>query len=228
MSQRREEQHYERHEERVQGGQNVQRDEQHHEKVENTSYTHTDVRVPNINPAPPIISTGSAGLGQALVGEGFTASAARISSGSSQINVQPSEKLTEEARRDQERYQREQEAILQRQQQQTEGKTEAYRKEAEAQAEKIRKELEKQHQKDVDFRKELVGDAINTQKKQVELEAMMAKRELDREAQAAREALDKSKLQTNIEVNMETAAGRTVSGGTTVSQSEKISKEVRK
>jgi len=225
MSQRHEE-HYVNEERSQQGG--VQRQDHSKQEVHSESYVHTEVKAPLINPAPPIISTGSAGLGQALVGEAFSASAARISSGSNQINVQPSEKLSEEARRDQERYQREQDAILQRQQQSTESKTEAYRKDAEAQAEKIRKELEKQHQKDIDFRKDLVGDAINTQKKQVELEAMMAKRELDREAQAAKEALEQSKLQTNIEVKMDTAAGRTISGGTTVSQSESLSKEVRK
>jgi hypothetical protein len=87
----------------------------------------------------------SAGLGQALVGEGFTASAARISGGSQEANIQPTPQMLQAAERDRERYQREQDAINARHQQETERKTEAYRKTAEAEAERIRKELEKQH-----------------------------------------------------------------------------------
>ena len=86
-----------------------------------------------------------AGLGQALAGEGFTASAARISGASQEVNVQPSPQLLKEAEMDRERYAREQDAINSRHMSETERKTEAYRKTAEAEAERIRKELEKQH-----------------------------------------------------------------------------------
>ncbi|OQV15592.1 hypothetical protein BV898_10311 [Hypsibius exemplaris] len=44
----------------------------------------------------------------------------------------------------------------------------------------------------------------------------MAKRELDREGQLAKEALERSRLATNVEVNFDSAAGHTVSGGTTI------------
>jgi len=197
--------------------------QQYREEQQNTSYTHTEVRAPIPNVPAPFISS-SAGLGQSLVGEGFTASAARISGGSQEVNVQASPRQQEEALLDQERYERELAAINERHQRDIEGKTEAYRKQAEIEAERIRKELEKQHQRDIEFRKSLVEGTIQTQKKQVELEAAMAKRELDREGQLARDALEQSKMATNVQVNFESSAGRTESGATTVSQSEKVTK----
>jgi len=199
---------------------------QSQEQVTHTEFTHSEVKAPLIHPAPPIIATGSAGLAEEIVGQGFTASAARISGASSEVNIQASPALVEAARRDQERYQLEQGAIAQRHEKDLEQKTEAYRKTAEAEAEKIRKELEKQHARDVEFRKDMVESAIERQKREVDLEANMAKRELDREGQLAKEALERSRLSTNVEVNFDSAAGHTVSGGTTVSKSEKI--EVQK
>ncbi|GAU88204.1 CAHS2 [Ramazzottius varieornatus] len=198
-----------------------QRQEQHQEQ-HNTSYTHTDVRtnIPNI-PAP-FISTGVSGLGQQLVGEGFTASAARISGQSSETHVQMTPEMEAEARKDRERYERELQAINERHQRDIEGKTEAYRKQAEQEAERLRKELEKQHQRDIEFRKSLVQGTIENQKRQVELEAQLAKRELDREARLATQALDQSKMATDVQVNFDSAVGHTVSGATTVSQSEKV------
>jgi len=200
-----------------------QESQQYREQQQNTSYTHTEVRAPVPNIPAPFISS-SAGLGQELVGEGFTASAARISGGSQQVQIELSPQQQKEALMDRERYERELAAINERHQRDIEGKTEAYRKQAEIEAERIRKELEKQHQRDIDFRKNLVEGTIQTQKKQVELEANMAKRELDREGQLARDALEQSKMSTNVEVNFDSSAGRTQSGGVTVSQSEKVTK----
>jgi hypothetical protein len=189
------------------------------EATANTSYTHTEVRAPLVQPAAPFISTGVSGLAQDMVGEGFTASAARVTSAGQTTMVQETAAMAEQARKDRERYQREQDAIAHSHDKDLEKKTEAYRKEAEEQAEKIRKELEKQHAKDIEFRKDVVETTIDQQKRQVDLEAKYAKKELEHEAQLARDALDKSKMHTNIEVAMDTAAGRTVSGGTTVSES---------
>ncbi|OQV21655.1 hypothetical protein BV898_04553 [Hypsibius exemplaris] len=59
------------------------------QQVEHTEFTHTEVKAPLIHPAPPIISTGAAGLAEEIVGQGFTASAARISGGSAEVHVQP-------------------------------------------------------------------------------------------------------------------------------------------
>ncbi|XP_055347820.1 cytosolic-abundant heat soluble protein 94205-like [Paramacrobiotus metropolitanus] len=185
-------------------------------EVHTTSYTHAEAKAPVLNVPDPLTVTGIAGLGQTLVGEGFAASAVRASGESERVTVLPNEHLTEEARRDQEKYQKEKEAIAERQKHALEAKTEAYRKEAEQQAEKIRKEMEKQHERDVGFRQELVSETIAAQKKQVDLEAQMAKKQLEREGQAAREALEKSKMTSNVEVNFDTAIGHAVSGSTTV------------
>jgi len=155
-----------------------------------------------------------------MVGSGFTASASRITGTSAEANIHMTPEMIEQAKKDEERYRREHDAIAQQHDKELERKTEQYRKQAELEAEKIRKELEKQHQKDIDFRKDLIDSTIQRQKAEVDLEAKMAKRELEREAQLAKDALERSKLATNVEVDFQSAVGHTVSGGTTISQAE--------
>ncbi|XP_055351814.1 cytosolic-abundant heat soluble protein 94205-like [Paramacrobiotus metropolitanus] len=222
----RSEAHIEHHQEvRKEGSGATQTQHAEKEHTVHTGYTHTQVTAPLVAPAPPIIQTPR--MAEELVG-GFTGSAARYTATTGELNIQPSERLLQEAARDSAAHSRESEAIAKAHERELEKKTEQYRKEAEAEAEKIRKELEKQHERDIEFRKGLIDSAIERQKREVELEAKMAKRELEREAQLAKEALERSKLATNVEVNFDSAVGHTASVGTTVSESESVTRDVRK
>lgn len=192
------------------------------EAQKNTSFTHTEARAPVIDTPAPFISSGASGLAEQVVGQGFSTSATRITGASQDTMIVESAEALEKRLRDEEKYTREAESINRHADKAMEKKTEAYRKQAEHEAEKIRKALEKQNERDIDFRKDMVGSAIDKQEAEVELEARRAKAELEHERQLAIEALERSKMHTDVQVTMDSAAGRTVSGGTTVSTSEQV------
>jgi len=196
-------------------------------EVKHSSYTHTEVRAPLMNLPTPFISS-SLGLAQQLMGEGFQASMSRISGTSEECLVGDFPQIEEESRKDIEAKQREQEQLTHQFELDLKRKTEGYRKQQEIETERIRKELEKQHLRDVEFRKDLMEQQIDNQRRQIELEAKYAKKELDRERQRARLVLDKSKFHTDIQVNMESSVGGTESQGQIVSESEKITEKHKK
>lgn len=188
------------------------------DQYKSSAYTHTEAKSALHQPPAPIILSGAEGIAQEFLGQGFTASAARISGATANVQMVETPEMREKNRVDQEKFAREEEAIRKAQEKDISKKTDAYRKEAEEQAEKIRKELEKQHERDIEFRKDMVESAIDRQEREVDLEAKRARSELERERRMATEALDSSKLRTDIQVTLATAAGETVSGGSTMSQ----------
>ena len=60
-----------------------------------------------------------------------------------------------------------------------------------------------------EYRKEMVEDSVKRQKQELELEAKFAKKELERERERAKAALEHCKLQTDVQVSLDTAAGHT-------------------
>lgn len=182
------------------------------DKGESVSFTYTDVRAPqHAPPSPVLIIPSAAGLAQEIAGEGFCASAARISGGSPQVTITETIQSQERYMKEQENYRKDQEALVKKYEKAIEKMHEDYRKKTEAEADKIRKEMEKQHDRDITFRKELMDKAIERQKEEIALEAKYARKELERQREMASDALDRSKKQTDVQVNLDTAAGHTVS-----------------
>nr|WBQ85716.1 CAHS 7b [Macrobiotus sp. 2 JF-2022a] len=146
---------------------------------------------------------------------------------SKQTSIYESPELQAEAERDYELKMKEQEQLAKDFERELEHRTLVYRKQQESEADRIRQELEKQHIRDVQFRQELADLAIENQKKQVDLEMRFAKRELDRQRRVARESLDRDKFQQQVQVEIESAAGNSVSQGNTQAQQERSKVERR-
>nr|WBQ85722.1 CAHS 7a [Mesobiotus radiatus] len=145
----------------------------------------------------------------------------RVMGGSQEVANYESPELAAEAQRDYEEKQKEVNLLAATFEKELERRTDAYRKQQEEQAELIRKELEKQHLRDVEFRQSLVGEAIENQKKQIDLEARYAKRDMDRQKRAAKESLERNKFQQEVQVNIQSGAGNTISEGLTKIKQEK-------
>nr|WBQ85693.1 CAHS 5b [Paramacrobiotus areolatus] len=186
--------------------------EKHH-----TVYTHTDVRVPALATVQPVVISSAVGFAREIVSDGFQGSAASVHSTSGVTTVAESPHTYEVKLKDLEHYRREQESIAHKYEKEVEKLTEKYRRKTEAEAEKIRKELEKQHARDVNFREKLVQEAIARQKEEIALEAKYATKELERQRTLALDALERSRHQADIQVNLDTAAGHTVSESQNIS-----------
>nr|WBQ85705.1 CAHS 6d [Paramacrobiotus richtersi] len=92
-------------------------------------------------------------------------------------------------------------------------KADAYRHQVEADAELIRRTLERQHVRDIEFRKDMVSTAVDRQQQEIKMEAEYALKTLEQERLAAERALDQAKMETHIDVKVDSAIGTTVSKG---------------
>jgi F0F1-type ATP synthase membrane subunit b/b' len=175
--------------------------------------THTEIRAPIIHPssAGGISVSGLSGLAKEVMGEGMTASVERIEVNNRDEAIMETPEQAEEFRKHQEKYLKGQQAIREKHEKDIARLTEEYRKKTEQEAEKIRKQMERQHERDVDFRKQLVEDAIKRQKEELALEAKYAVKEMERQRDLALDALDCSRIHTDISVNLNTTAGQTSS-----------------
>nr|P0CU52.1 RecName: Full=Cytosolic-abundant heat soluble protein 106094; Short=CAHS 106094; AltName: Full=Tardigrade-specific intrinsically disordered protein CAHS 106094; Short=TDP CAHS 106094 [Paramacrobiotus richtersi] len=199
----------------------------YHEKseVQQTSYMQSQVKVPHYNFPTPYFTTSFSA--QELLGEGFQASISRISAVTEDMQSMEIPEFVEEARRDYAAKTRENEMLGQQYEKELERKSEAYRKHQEVEADKIRKELEKQHMRDIEFRKEIAELAIENQKRMIDLECRYAKKDMDRERTKVRMMLEQQKFHSDIQVNLDSSAAGTESGGHVVSQSEKFTERNR-
>nr|P0CU51.1 RecName: Full=Cytosolic-abundant heat soluble protein 107838; Short=CAHS 107838; AltName: Full=Tardigrade-specific intrinsically disordered protein CAHS 107838; Short=TDP CAHS 107838 [Paramacrobiotus richtersi] len=195
------------------------------QEIQQTSYLQSQVKVPLVNLPAPFFSTSFSA--QEILGEGFQASISRISAVSEELSSIEIPELAEEARRDFAAKTREQEMLSANYQKEVERKTEAYRKQQEVEADKIRKELEKQHLRDVEFRKDIVEMAIENQKKMIDVESRYAKKDMDRERVKVRMMLEQQKFHSDIQVNLDSSAAGTETGGQVVSESQKFTERNR-
>ncbi|GAU90929.1 CAHS7 [Ramazzottius varieornatus] len=182
----------------------------HKDLIGHRAQTYSSINPPAIHLSPVLVSPGTMGPADEIVGHGLVASAACVSATATPFVFETAEQA-EKSLKDREDYLREQEKISLEHEKKLEKLTDSYRKSTEEEAERIRKELEKQHERDVAFRKDVLNSTIDRQQKEVDLQVKYAKKQLEHEREMAIHALEEAKAQAEVHVQMDTAAGTTFS-----------------
>nr|WBQ85707.1 CAHS 6b [Macrobiotus polonicus]WBQ85709.1 CAHS 6a [Macrobiotus polonicus] len=179
--------------------------------------TYTDnkmMTVPGPMLAPPIQSGTSE-----LLAQGSGGTSAEIHA-STNVDLLTNVNMDTMAPEEYERYRQRVEDLAAQHASESAEKAAQYRNQVEQDAELIRRTLERQHIRDIEFRKDMVESAVDRQQHEIQLEAEYAMRALEKEREAARNALDQAKMQTNIDVRVDTAVGTTISRGNVSTSSE--------
>nr|WBQ85706.1 CAHS 6c [Paramacrobiotus areolatus] len=174
-----------------------------------SGYTYTDDKelvIPGPMLAPPIPS-----VTHDLLAQGSGGTHAEIHA-STNVDLLANTRL-EQSPEEYNRYRARVEALAQEHETDTAQKAAQYRGQVEADAELIRRTLERQHIRDIEFRKDLVESAVDRQQHEIQLEAEYAMRALEKEREAARNALEQAKMETHIDVKVDSAIGTTISKG---------------
>ncbi|XP_055337186.1 cytosolic-abundant heat soluble protein 89226-like [Paramacrobiotus metropolitanus] len=166
-----------------------------------------EIIIPGPMVAPPIPS-----VTHDLLAQGSGGTSAEIHA-STNIDLLANTQLQGQSPEEYERYRARIEDLAREHEMDTAQKAAMYRSQVEADAELIRRTLERQHIRDIEFRKDMVESAVDRQQHEIQLEAEYAMRALEKEREAARQALEQAKMETHIDVKVDSAIGTTISKG---------------
>lgn len=189
---------------------------------ERSGYTYTQDK--EINIAGPMLAPPIPSGTHDLLVQGSGGAHAEIHS-STNVDLLSMEEVDKLGPEEYARYRAKVEDLARQHEADVAGKAAQYRNLVEADAELIRRTLERQHIRDIEFRKDMVESSVDRQQHEIQLEAEYAMRALENEREAARRALEQAKMQTNIDVRVDSAIGTTVSKGNVTTTSEHSSAE---